>query len=204
MQNKESVDFSLLAARSESDLRELAQKMPGKSQVFPFDFAKAESLSLLLDEVAARKIKRVFYFAAGGPYGLFASKEWKDHMWSLQVSFLTPSEILHRILTRDDLSCVEQIIFVGSLIADDKPDPMAASYASAKHGLKGLVESVQSENSQRDIRFFRPGYMNTGLLPKNAKPRGSGQVLLDPIKVAKQFVDWALDDKGLKILDISN
>ena len=197
------MDYSLLVARSQGALESLSETIESPHKILMMNFAKPDCLGKLMDELAIHKIKRVFYFAAGGPHGLFAKKEWKDHLWSLQVSFLTPSELFHGILSRDDLSCVEQIIFVGSLIADSSPDPLAASYASAKHGLKGLVESVQREGVERDVRFFRPGYMNTDLLPKNALPRTQGKLLLDPDQVAQQFMDWALKDKASKIIDVS-
>lgn len=203
MHEKLPVDFSLLVARSQSSLESLSKELTTPNKILKLDLAKPDCLPQIMDELSANKVKRVFYFAAGGPHGLFAKKEWKDHLWSLQVSFLTPSELFHGILSRPELSCVEQIIFVGSLVADSKPDPLAASYASAKHGLRGLVESVQKEDLACDVRFFRPGYMNTDLLPKNALPRIQGTGLLEPAQVAKQFVDWALDEKAPKIIDIS-
>ena len=91
------------------------------------------------------------------------------------------------------------MIFIGSDIADSQPDPKAGSYCAAKHGLRGLISSVVAEGDSRDIRFFRPGYMDTALLPPNAKPRREGRTLLNPRDVAQNFVQWALDDQGKSI-----
>ncbi len=193
---------SLLVARSKASLNSLAQEMSHQPCSVVMDFSKREAVKPLLDLLAETKMNRLFYFAGGGPHGLYSDKAWKDHLWSLQVSFLTPSEILHGVLSRPDLSHITQLVFVGSLIADSQADPGAASYAAAKHGLKGLIETVQSENPDRDIRFFRPGYMNTDLLPKKARPRAEGRPLLEPAAAAEGFVKWVMTPQAPKILDM--
>ncbi len=195
------LEKSLLCARKAELLEDLAESMTSVTTSLCLDFAKLDSIQIALDSIATVKAQRIFYFAGGGPHGLFAEKAWKDHLWALQVSFLTPTELLHRILSDSQFHFVKQIIFVGSRIADDRPDPMASSYASAKHGLRGLVESLQGESLQQDLRFFRPGYMNTDLLPKNADPRKKGETLAEPEKVAKDFVKWATDPSGDPIFD---
>lgn len=201
---KLSVDLSLLIARDEKKLLSLSQELDHKNKIVKMDFSKTECVDTVVDELKKNKVKRLFYFAGGGPYGFFHTKEWKDHLWGLQVSFLTPSEILHKTLRDPELDCVKQIIFVGSLIADHKPDPSAASYSSAKHGLKAMVESILEEGCDRDLRFFRPGYMNTDLLPPNAIPRHKDQKLLEPEEVAKKFISWANNSEGSKVQDIPN
>ncbi len=197
------LEKALLSARKKETLANLAYDLQCPSEIEAIDFAQQPSVESLLAALRSHRPQRVFYFAAGGPYGLFAKKAWKDHLWALQVSFLTPSELLHRLLSDSQFDFVKQIIFIGSRIADSQPDPMASSYASAKHGLKGLVESLQGEDLSVDLRFFRPGYMNTDLLPKNAKPRtNEGSEILEPQRVAKDFVKWALDPSGASIYDV--
>jgi hypothetical protein len=58
--------------------------------------------------------------------------------------------------------------------------------------LKGLITSVQNENSTEglDLRLFSPGYMDTGLLPKNAWPRQGGQRIFSTDEVANQLLTW--------------
>src|SRR5690606_29913932 len=147
---------ALLVARKESLLKELSSQLLCPSQYEIVDFANENSLDVFLKDKDT-SISRLLYFAGGGPYGDFASKAWKDHMWSFQVNFLTPSRIIHHFLKQNRKM---QIVVVGSAVADDKPDPMAASYAAGKHGLKGLVGSIQAENPELDLRIFRPGYMD--------------------------------------------
>ena len=203
MANTGHLRSALLMARSENNMQSLSAEMGVECELYPVDFSQAQQIPNILDKIAEHNCERVFYFAGGGPHGLFAQKEWKDHLWSLQVSFLTPSEVLHSLLRDDRFSNLKQIVFIGSKIADNQPDPLAASYASAKHGLKGLIETVQAEHPRVDVRFYRPGYMNTELLPKNAKPRVENAPILEPSDVAKSLVEWADNPSAPKILDSS-
>lgn len=114
---------------------------------------------------------RIFCFAGGGPHGLYSSKQWKDHLWSVRLNFLFPARLLHEILQRPKE--IRQVVLIGSAIAEDKPDPLAASYAAGKHALRGLVSSIQAE-SKFDVRLFSPPYMQTSLLPANSKPVREG------------------------------
>lgn len=197
-----SLGSSLLVARS-SDLLEVQQRhWDGRAAVHQCDFARAENIPGLLDKIYHSKAQRIFYFAGGGPHGLFPQKEWKDHQWGLQVSLLTPAQILHALLRDSRFDHVKQIIAVGSAIADGAPDPGAASYAAAKHGLRGLVESILLEGCDKDLRYFRPGYMDTDLLPAKSRPRQDGSTLLDPKETALTFVKWANDSGGSPILSV--
>ena len=189
---------ALLAARSTSSLQELGKSMDFPNKILTIDFYKEESLEVLFAELKQLEPSRMFYFAGGGPYGNFQEKNWKDHQWALQVSFLTPAKILHYLM-QSQFKNLKQIVFIGSDIADSKADPMASSYAASKHGLKGLIMSVQEEKPDFDLRLFRPGYMNTSMLPKNSKPRAEGLPLLEVEKGASQFVDWVMDPLGSKL-----
>ncbi len=146
---------------------------------------QTEDLLLGLSHFAPTK---VFYVAGGGPYGDFAEKDWKDHLWALQVSLLSPLRVLHFCL---NLPSVQQIVVVGSAIAESQPDPGAASYAAAKHGLKGCISSLQGE-VRKDVRLFSPGYMSTNMLPPQAQARLGQKGSIDSADlVAKLFIEWA-------------
>lgn len=122
------------------------------------DLSREESVSELLNILDREQPERVFCVAGGGPYGKFSSKEWKDHSWGLSVTMLAPMRITHHLLRS---AYCEQIILVGSAIAESSADPNAASYCAAKHGLKGFVSTLAEEVSDKDIRLFSPGYMAT-------------------------------------------
>lgn len=157
-------------------------------ETLKLDFSQPADFEELIQSVDKLCPERIFYIAGGGPYGNFVEKEWKDHQWALQVSFLTPMKLLHHCLKRPFL---KQIIAVGSAIAEDKADSGAASYAAAKHGLKGLVHSLQAE-TEKDVRLFSPGYINTEMLPLAAQGRlAPGVKVNQPADLACEFIDWA-------------
>ncbi len=162
------------------------------------DFANVVDQARVLSELSRLPVDRLIYFAGGGPFGLYEKKAWKDHHWALQVSLVFPSRLLHHTLAEKG---VRQCVFIGSSIAEAAPDPLASSYAAAKHGLRGLITSVQEENLQRpeavDVRLFSPGYMNTKLLPLNAKLRLSDAgALWEPQVVASRLLEFCLSPAG--------
>lgn len=152
------------------------------------DFSQPADFEKVAQHVDVFCPDRLFYIAGGGPYGDFVEKQWKDHQWALQVSFLTPMKLFHHCLKKPFL---KQIIAVGSAIAEDKADSGAASYAAAKHGLKGLLHSLQAE-TDKDVRLFSPGYINTEMLPLAAQSRlAPGVKIHQPEDLAREFIDWA-------------
>jgi short-subunit dehydrogenase len=156
------------------------------AEKFKADFSKPEEQTKVLKLVDEINPNKIFYFAGGGPYGKFADKEWKDHQWSLEVNFLFPARLLHYVIKENK---IKQIVFVGSLIAEDQAHPLGASYGAGKSALKALIQTIRSETSI-DIRLFSPGFMDTAMLPKNAYPRREGFNLLSPDFVAEKFYEW--------------
>lgn len=150
------------------------------------DLSSEKSVEDLLLFLDTEKPQRVFCVAGGGPYGEYVSKQWKDHRWALEVCLMAPLRIAHHCL---QAPWCEQLVFVGSAIAESSPDRHAASYSSAKHGLIGFLKTVVQE-STKDIRLFSPGYMATEMLPPNAA-KILGSSVLDPQQVAVAFREWA-------------
>lgn len=155
-----------------------------------FDFSKSALYELYCEKVLATNPHRIFYFAAGGTYGPYQKFEWKDHTWTMNVTFQFPAFLLRYFLnSKTDL---KQIVLIGSSIAESQPDPQAAMYCAAKHALRGLVDSVVLENPPFEVRLFSPGYMNTKMLPKGAWPREQGLVL-EPSQVASELLSFSCD-----------
>lgn len=158
------------------------------SRTHGVDFADESQYSQILERLEQAQLSKIFYVAGGGPYGSYSSKEWKDHQWALRLNFEFPAMLLHYFLQKPGK--LTQLVFVGSSVAEDKPDPGAASYAAAKHGLKGLIDSVIAEKPALDVRLYSPGYMDTKLLPQNAWPRQQG-LAEDPHDVARRLWQWS-------------
>ena len=173
----------------------LEQQLISRKSQISFDFSKEENWPEIIRYLIDFKPSRLFYFAGGGPYGLYSEKKWNSHLWAYRVNLLFPAFLLSRI---QDLT-LNQAVFLGSSVAEAQPDPAAASYASAKHGLKGLVTSLQVEKSfpYMDLRLFSPGYMDTPLLPTHAWPRQTAGRVIPAPEVAKKLGNWIQDSAGI-------
>lgn len=177
--------FFLVSRKIEEKLKFVTNTTTIKAQ----DFSKLPVSQNFLKDLENFNPTHLIYMAGGGPYGEFRAKKWSDHLWALNTTFLYPAELLHDVLTHPETwSQLQQIIFVGSAIAEDKPDPMAASYAAAKHALKGLVGSIQREGDLHPkLTLFSPGYMQTELLPQSSWPIQQGMAE-DVLQVAKRLI----------------
>lgn len=161
------------------------------------DFSKEDSQLEVIDFLAQSKCHRLVYMAGGGPFGDYGTKAWKDHLWAYQVTFLFPARLLQWALNQGSPQSVQQVVLVGSSVAEQTPDPGAASYAAAKHALVGLWSSVHEENPKLDLRLFSPGYMDTPMLPPNAFPRQSGRRIWQTQEVALLLWKWMCEPSDM-------
>ncbi len=188
----------LLVARNRNNLESikkellsLAGQKPFKIEIFQSDFSKEQDQERSLQALKTFQADQIFYCAGGGPHGKFSSKEWKDHLWSLQVSLIFPTRLTHWcLLQAQKMDLPRQLVLVGSSISEATPEPLGSSYSASKHGLKGLVHSINAEGDTLDLRLFSPGYMDTELLPSGAAPRSQGQVWPKHI-VAQKLWHWS-------------
>jgi NAD(P)-dependent dehydrogenase (short-subunit alcohol dehydrogenase family) len=102
------------------------------------------------------------------------------------VSYRAHARLLHALARARRF---EQVILIGSAVAEADGDPGAASYAAAKHALRGLYKSLRLDYPQWDVRLCSPGYMDTALLPPQARARAKG--VYDPAQVASEIWLWA-------------
>lgn len=158
-----------------------------------FDFSKTDLFEYYAEQIVDFGADRIFYFAGGGPYGPFSNFEWKDHMWSMNVTFGFPAYLLNYLGKQH--SRLRHLVFIGSAIAESQPDPGAAMYCASKHALKGLIETLNQEGYPIPITLFSPGYMNTQMLPKSAWPRERGLVS-EPETVAEQLLQLVINFEG--------
>lgn len=180
----------LLEAKSET-YEILSRKYGG------FDVTRIEQWDTLVSKISDLGPAKIVYFSGGGPYGVFGSKAFKDHQWAFRLNFEFPAFLLHRVLQAGAFDKLQQVCFIGSAIAESKPDPGAASYSAAKHGLLGLVSSVQAEaHGDLDLRLYSPGYMDTGMLPANAWPRAQAGLVRAPADMAGELYAWLGDVRG--------
>lgn len=184
----EQPDISYLLASRKIKAREGA--ISQNTILISQDFSKTPVESTFLQQLKNFAPTKLIYFAGGGPHGVFADKKWVDHQWALNTTFLYPAELIHSILAEPaQWPRLSQIIVIGSAIAETAPDPLASSYAAAKHALRGLVSTIALEGTSDGIqvRLFSPGYMQTDLLPASSQPRQMG-LAENPVNVAKKLI----------------
>ncbi len=175
------------------------EKFNNRIKTANIDFTSPSAVKEVYQNLILFRPHRFFYIAGGGPYGAFHKKSWKDHEWALRLNFLFPAELMH-LMMRDwqRFHELKQMVLVGSAIADSSADPFATSYSAGKHGLRGLVTSLQAENQiPVDLRLFSPGYLDTEMLPPNATPRKDGSKIYST-EEAVQFLLAKLSDTELR------
>lgn len=158
-----------------------------------FDFSNVDLFEYYAEKIKEFDADRIFYFAGGGPYGPYSRFEWKDHLWSLNVTFGFPAYLLNYLSKQK--TNIKHMVFVGSLIAESNPDPNAAMYCASKHALRGLISTLKQEGYPIPLTLFSPGYMNTAMLPKTAWPREKGLVD-EPEHVARQLLQLVISGEG--------
>ncbi|MBK9294248.1 MAG: SDR family NAD(P)-dependent oxidoreductase [Oligoflexia bacterium] len=138
----------------------------------------------------------VIYSAGGGPYGEFVKKDWKDHQWAIDVGLKAPMQLLHSWLSFRNPTEAGRFIIVGSRIAESSPDFSASSYAATKHGLVGLLSSIQPELLKNNNKawLFSPGYIDTEMLPPNASARHNGAKIMSVETAAQALLRWVKKD----------
>jgi short-subunit dehydrogenase len=168
----------------------------GRGTCYYMDMSRAEDQDRLCALISEQLYDLVVYCAGGGPHGPYATKDWKDHAWSLQVGLLAPMKLVSVWLKARQPGSAGRFIIVGSRIAEQSPDPGAASYAAGKHGIMGFVSSLQAEleENQNKVWLFSPGYMDTDLLPKTAKVRHDGSKLMNAETAAQACLRWIKKD----------
>lgn len=157
---------------------------------FDLDLSNELSVDLIVNLLETETPKYLIYCAGGGPHGEFEKKEWKDHRWSLQVSLLSPLKIMHTALQFPN---PPRMVFIGSEIAENKPEPLGASYCASKRGLRGAIESYNQQQRPKYLRLYSPPYMKTDLLPKNSIPI-TQNLAVDPKLVAQDLINWMMRD----------
>jgi short-subunit dehydrogenase len=192
----------LLVSRKAELLRDVARECGPLAQIRTFDFTRKEHQSELLRALESYAPTHLAYIAGGGPYGAYGKKAYSAHRWAFELCFLFPSHVIHHAMTELHQKGLVQMIVVGSSIAENKPDPNAASYSASKHALSGLIKSIHAEGCPIDLRLLSPGYIDTGLLPPGADARQQAVPLLKPEDVAKQMWQWSQNQSNSFHLEV--
>lgn len=179
-------------SRNKGTLEKLKAEVGSSFQYQCFDVAREESWERWEFLIESFSPHQIFYVAGGGPFGPFEKRAFLSHQWAWKVTFEGAARVCHWALGQ---SSRPQVVLVGSSICESKGDPQAASYAAAKHALKGLYESLRLEAPDWDLRLVSPGYLDTELLPKNAPVRY--KEVWNPATVAQEIANWSMQLEAL-------
>jgi 3-oxoacyl-[acyl-carrier protein] reductase len=157
----------VLTARTESDLRELAQEIEAlgaRALVVPADISQEQDVERLKTEAhrAFGKVDILVNNAGVGKNGTVATLTIEDFDWIMNTNFrgtfLCTKAFMSEMLERKD----GNIIFVGS-VAGTMGLPNEPIYCASKHAQKGFAESIDYECRPNNVKvsYIAPGGTNT-------------------------------------------
>jgi short-subunit dehydrogenase len=206
-------DELVLVARGREGLERVARETG--AQVELADVTDREALEAAFDR--AGPLDAVIANAGAAAYGPFTAMEAEDVDRTVAVTLLGAANTLRCALPELERTG-GTIVFTGS-VAGRHPMPLMAAYAAAKHGVRGLVESVRLElreaGSRVSVAMVHPGPVDTpfwvNVAPADGRmpPRMPSWVADDPDRIAKalvralerprpdQIVGWTMKAAGL-------
>ena len=198
-------DEIVLVARGREGLEKVAaevERLGGTAVIAEADVTDRETLEAAFDVGVAELggLDAVFVNAGAAAYGLFTETDPEDVDRTITVVLLGAANTIRAALPH--LERTAGTLVVTASVVSIYPMPLAAAYSAAKHGLRGLVNSIRIELRARRscvrVTMVHPGPVDTpfwvnvtpgaGYMP----PRMPPQIAASPEKIAKALVD-ALD-----------
>lgn len=156
----------ILSARSEDDLQELADALPGSATIKPVDVTDAAALEQIASEIG--EIDGVVQLAA--VYWPFGAKDWDAEQANLMadVNFGGAMRLMGVVVPRFVKRNRGHIVLTGSLTGY-RGLPDSAAYTAAKSGIMGLAESLYADLRKTGVKvqLINPGFIKTRLTDKN-------------------------------------
>lgn len=156
----------ILTSRSESDLRALADELPGPVQVAPADVADAASLAQAAERIGA--VDGLVFVA--GVYWPMRAQDWdaEKAVAMADINFTGLVRVLGHVVPDMVARDRGHIVVVGSL-SGFRGLPGAAGYAAAKAGAMALTEGLYADlrGTGVKVQLANPGYIRTRLTDKN-------------------------------------
>lgn len=180
----------ILSARSEDELRELAEALPGKAQVVPMDVADAESVANAAKDVG--DIDGLVFLA--GVYWPMTAQEFDGEKAAtmLDVNLTGAARVLGHALPPMVARDKGHIVLTGSL-SGFRGLPGASGYGASKAGIMSMAETLYADlrTSGVDVQLINPGFVRTRLTEKNDF---SMPFIMEPEAAAKAFVEHMQND----------
>ena len=153
-----------LVARSEEQLREVADLCEGDALTIPIDVTDPQAAETIF-EVTERWAGQVEILvanagsASSAPLGKVTDADWQA---SLDLNLTAPFRCIRRAVPNMTAVGYGRIVVVASMAAK-RGEPYIAAYTAAKHGVLGLVRSAASELAGKGVTVNAvcPAYVDT-------------------------------------------
>ena len=181
----------VLSARSAERLEELAQRLPGPSEVVSLDVTDGDAVRRAAKEVG--EVDGVVYLA--GVYWPMPTQEWDFDKANAMadVNFTGLMRIMGAVVPAMVARDRGHVVITGSL-SGFRGLPGAIGYSASKAGVMALAESMYADLRKTgvEVQLVNPGFIKTRLTDKNdfAMP-----FILDPEPAARIVFDHMGTDK---------
>ncbi len=181
----------ILSARSEDDLQELADELPGRAEVVTIDVADDASVAEAYQK--AGDLDGMVFLA--GLYWPMASSEIdRDKaVQMLDVNLTGSARVLGHVLPPMVERDRGHIVLTGSL-SGFRGLPGAVGYGASKAGIMSLAETLYADLRKTgvDVQLVNPGFVKTRLTDKNDFTM---PFIMEPEDAARHFVDHMQGDE---------
>lgn len=180
----------ILSARSEDDLRELAEACPGRTSVVPVDIAEAASVAAAAK--AAGEIDGLIFLA--GVYWPMTAKEFDGEkaVAMLDINLTGAARVLGHVVPQMVARDSGHIVLTGSL-SGFRGLPGAVGYGASKAGIMSLAETMYADlkDTGVDVQLVNPGFVKTRLTDKNDFTM---PFIMEPEAAAREVMDHMQGD----------
>ena len=161
-------DEIVLVARGREGLRKVkaeVEELGGTAVIAEADITDRDALrqAFELAESTFGGLDAVIANAGAGAYGLFMDTDPEDVDRTIEVTLLGAANTIREAIPH--LERTRGTLVVTASVAGLYPMPLAASYSAAKHGLRGLVNSLRIElrasGSPVRLTMVHPGPVDT-------------------------------------------
>jgi NADP-dependent 3-hydroxy acid dehydrogenase YdfG len=165
-------DRLVLLARSEARAAELGETVPGSSTIVA-DLAAPDRLAgVLAGQDLPERLDSLLHVAGSvdlGPVAELPVDVWRR---TVDVNLLAPAE-LTRLCLPALRAARGHVVFVNSG-SGLRANPLWASYAASKHGLRALADALRGEEREHGVRVtsIYPGRTATGMQAKVHQQEG--------------------------------
>ena len=164
-----------ILARGREALSEVAQKLPSVATIAA-DVGNQQEARAAVEEAAERLggLDAVVVCAGAASYGPFVESNLSDYEQTIRTTLMGTIHTAHAALPHLERTC-GSLVVVGS-VAGRLPTPWLATYAAAKHAVRGFVRSLACElrAQRRPVRvaLIAPGPVDTPFWRRARTPDG--------------------------------